>query len=324
MPRSVSARVRRRRVLFGAAILVVVVVVVARLAVAPLVHRDDHLVKVDRQSGEGKPVDPSRFSDGACITFPPTKGNRHLTVFLDAGHGGVDVGGTGATESGQTLYEATETLPMELDAMAHLRAGGFTVTVSRVTDTTVTRLLRGYTDDGVLSVEGAHQDVAARDVCANLAGARALVGIYLDTGSSPANAGSITAYDRDRPFVADNLRLAQLVQTDVLSALNARGWGIPDGGVLPDDALGSLSSSNGALGQEAAAYDHLLLLGPAETGYFDTPSLMPGALIEPLFITDPFEGSLAASVAGQEAVGQGVAQAVESYFAPVGHHPSRR
>ena len=37
---------------------------------------------------------------------------------------------------------------------------------------------------------------------------------------------------------------------------------------------------------------------------------MPGALIEPLFITDPFEGSIADGAHGQEVI----AQAVEQYF----------
>jgi N-acetylmuramoyl-L-alanine amidase len=42
---------------------------------------------------------------------------------------------------------------------------------------------------------------------------------------------------------------------------------------------------------------------------------MPGALIEPLFITDPFEGSIAASRHGQEVIAGAVAKAVEQYFA---------
>ena len=43
---------------------------------------------------------------------------------------------------------------------------------------------------------------------------------------------------------------------------------------------------------------------------------MPGALIEPLFITDPFEGSIADSSSGQQVIAGGLAQAVEQYFAP--------
>jgi len=45
-------------------------------------------------------------------------------------------------------------------------------------------------------------------------------------------------------------------------------------------------------------------------GYFSTPSKMPGALIEPLFITDPHEGSIAASAQGQQVIAKGIAEAV--------------
>ena len=72
-------------------------------------------------------LDPSAFAAGACEAFEPTKGDRHETVFLDAGHGGIDPGGVGTTEAGKTIYEADETLPVELDAMALLRAKGFRV-----------------------------------------------------------------------------------------------------------------------------------------------------------------------------------------------------
>ena len=43
---------------------------------------------------------------------------------------------------------------------------------------------------------------------------------------------------------------------------------------------------------------------------------MPGALIEPLFVTDPYEGTLAASTSGQEVIAGGLAQAIEQYLAP--------
>jgi hypothetical protein len=101
------------------------------------------------------------------------------------------------------------------------------------------------------------------------------------------------------------------VQTDVLAAMNAPGWAIPDDGVSSDVNLGGA-----ALTGAAASYDHLLLLGPAETGYFSTPSQMPGALIEPLFITDPFEGSIAANTTGQHVIAAGLVHAVEQYFGP--------
>jgi hypothetical protein len=126
--------------------------------------------------------------------------------------------------------------------------------------------------------------------------------------------GSVTGYDPDRPFAAANLRLATRVQDDVLAAMNALGWQIPDRGVQPDTELGSVSAAGSAFAGKAEANGHLLLLGPADPGFFSTPSEMPGALIEPLFITDPFEGSIADSAHGQEVIAGGIARAVEQYF----------
>jgi N-acetylmuramoyl-L-alanine amidase len=296
---------RRRRRLW--AVLVVAVAVVLVL-IMPGHRSAARSAPRFPPTADPRPVASGQFSPGACVTMAPLAGNRHLSVFIDAGHGGVDPGGVGTTESGQQVEEADLTLPVELDAANELRRDGFAVTVSRTGATNVARLGPADVGGGALTVQGAHDDVAARAVCANLAGAQLLVGIYFDAGTSSSNAGSVTGYDAVRPFSAANLRFAQLLQSDVLSAMNAQGWAIPDEGVLTDDSLGSSSSS------AATAYGHLMLLGPAETGYFTTPSQMPGALIEPLFITDPFEASIAASSQGQEVIAGGIARAVEQYF----------
>jgi N-acetylmuramoyl-L-alanine amidase len=256
-------------------------------------------------------VDSTYFEPGACVEYQPTSGDRHLTVFLDAGHGGIDPGGVGETETGQPVYEADETLPVELDTMALLRAKGLTVVVSRTRPETVIRPGPGDVSGGLFTVQGVHDDVAARDVCANKARANVLVGIYFDAGGSPENAGAVTGYATARPFAAQNLRLATLVQNDVLGVMNEQGWGIPNLGVVDDSQLGGP-----ALSAAAADYGHLLLLGPADPGWFSMPSQMPGALIEPLFITDPYEGTHAASRLGQQVIAGGLAQAIEQYFAP--------
>ena len=260
-------------------------------------------------SPRGTPLDPSMFTEGSCMAYSPTAGDRHQTVFVDAGHGGIDPGALGVTQSGQTIHEADQTLPVELDVMALLRAQGYRVVVSRTRASTVLRLGPGDEATGVFTLQGEHADVASRDVCANLAKATILLGIYFDAGTSPTNAGSITGYDTDRPFSTDNLKLAYLLQSDVLKQMNTHGWAIPNDGVVTDRTLGGPPQTTAA-----ADYDHLLLLGPADPGWFTTPSEMPGALIEPLFITDPFEGSIAASTTGRQAIAQGMAEAAEQYL----------
>jgi N-acetylmuramoyl-L-alanine amidase len=254
-------------------------------------------------------LDPAVFAPGSCVALAPTHGDRHQTVFLDAGHGGPDPGAVGETESGATIYEKNITLPVELDTAALLRADGYRVVVSRTTGGPVAIIGPGDISEGVYTDAGAHREVAERDVCANLAKASVLIGIYFDAGASSENAGSITAYDPDRPFAAANLRLAKLLQKTVLGDMNAQGWQIPNGGVNS-----SVFEGGPALTEAAAEYDHLLLLGPAKAGFFSTPSEMPGAVIEPLFITDPFEGSIAASANGQHIIAGGIAATVEGFL----------
>jgi N-acetylmuramoyl-L-alanine amidase len=264
----------------------------------------------DGPSPPGQAIDPALFSRGACMAYAPVNGDRHETVFLDAGHGGIDPGGVG-TEDGTTVAESAVNLPIEMDTMEILRAQGYRVVVSRTGNTSVTRLSPADVVDGTLTWQGVSADVMARDVCANMARADILIGIYMDAGS-PGVTGCLTGYDADRPFSAENLRLATLLQDDVLGAMNAQGWGVPDQGVLSDTGLGStLTSSSGG-------YGHLLLLGPAEAGYFSTPSQMPGALIEPLYLTDPAEASIAQSAQDQQVIALAIAKAVGQYFA-AGH-----
>jgi N-acetylmuramoyl-L-alanine amidase len=299
--------VTRSRTIFRRRLLLLLVL--TAVVLVAVVHGGGH-------AADEVALDPSAFAPGACEAFAPTSGDRDRTVFLDAGHGGIDPGGTGTTEAGRSIDESNVNLAVELQVMSLLRADGFKVAVSRTENSTVMKLGHDDTSDGELSLQGAHADVAARDICANRAHADLLVGIYMDSGASAANAGSVTVYDADRSFSQANLRFARLLQKDVLSTVNTHGWKVPDDGVQADSTFGSYvgSSSSGGLAAAAAAYNHLLLLGPADPGFFSTPSKMPGAVIEPLYLSDPFEASIAASQRGRQAIARGIASAVEQYF----------
>ena len=156
-------------------------------------------------SSKGHAVDTALFTTGSCVTFSPTFGNRHKTVFLDAGHGGLDPGGVGVTDAGQRSTRQTKRCPWNWTRRPCCEPDGFQVVDSRTRNSTVARIEAGDTSGGIFTVQGEHDDVAARDECANRAKANVLVGIYFDVGASPDNAGSITGYDTDRPFSTSNL-----------------------------------------------------------------------------------------------------------------------
>lgn len=257
----------------------------------------------------GRPVAAATFSPGSCIEFAPTGPNRRRTVFLDAGHGGLDSGAVGVTTAGHPVHEADETLRVALAALAPLRAAGYRVVLSRTTAAAVARPVAGDIAGGVFTGQGVHRDLIARDECANAAHASVLIGIYFNASSSWSASGGLALYDAARPFWRENLRLAQAVQRGVLAALRVAGHPVPDDGVHTDVGYGS------AVTNADHAYGHLLIIGPAKAGYFASPSLMPGVLFEPLFITNPPEASLIDSPAGERAIAAGMLSAVDAYFA---------
>src|SRR5579859_7041411 len=250
-PHRPSPRVRRRRTLLALTAVAAVVFLAfgPRATKRPTANTPvpPHLVPHDPVSAQ---LAAAEFAPGACVGMPPTNGDRHVTVFLDAGHGGPDPGAAGYTTSGLAVYERALTLPVVLDAAAMLRAAGYRVVVSRTIDTSVARLGPGdLTSSGSLSLHGEHADIEARAMCANLSQADVLLSVHYNAFSDPTAHGLLTTYDDSRPFATKNQRLAQLVDAGILSSLHGAGWQVPDRGSVVDTTVGAP-----ALSEEAHAY----------------------------------------------------------------------
>jgi len=257
------------------------------------------------------PVGPrAEMSDGACMEYGPAAGNRGPLVFIDPGHGGPDPGVIGATSAGKTVEEKTETLAVALLLERRLAHDGFRVVLSRVRDTSVVRVTPAYLSGSLYSVAGEHADIEARIDCANAVRASLLLSIHFNGYSDPSVGGTATIYDDARPFTSQNLRLADIVQSSVMSAWARAGITIPDRGVTADSSLGSPTIT-----AQAAAYGHILLLGPAAPGWLSHPTTMPGALSEPLFLADGPEATLADSALGRNLLAGAYAGAISRYEA---------
>ena len=230
-------------------------------------------------------------------------------MFLDAGHGGVDPGGAGRTSQGRRVQEKTATLAVVKAATGQLRAAGYRVVVSRWTDTTVEIPQRGDIATGVFTAEGARHDTLARVACANASRANVLVAVHMNAFSSPREGGALTIYDPDRTFSAANKRLATLLQSSIIASLHKAGWPVPDRSILRDT-----QNHGTALTPQGARYGHEALLGPYARGWVSHPSLMPGAIIEPLFLTRPTEADIATTAAGQTVLASAILNAVQLFL----------
>jgi N-acetylmuramoyl-L-alanine amidase len=255
-------------------------------------------------AADGSQLALAGLDPGACRSFRPTAPANGHTVFLDPGHGGPDPGGSGQLADGTLVVEKEATLAVAGDLSGLLRAAGYRVVLSRTTDTAVTQLTAADLDNGALRGSALHRDLVARIACANAAGADVLLAIHFNAFDDPSATGAETFYDPARPFADRSLRLAGSLQAALTAQLQ-----VDDRGVASDEDLAAPTITDAG-----AAYGHLVELGPPEAGWVDTPSAMPGALVEPLFLTAPQEAPLAANPAGRARIASALADGLRAYF----------
>lgn len=225
------------------------------------------------------------------MSLAPTRAGSSQTVFVDAGHGGIDPGVVGGT-SARRVLEKDAGLAVATRLSTLLRADGYRVVMARTQDSTVAKLSPTDSVMGSLTGTAEHRDLVMRTACANAAGAVALISIHFDAYSDPAVGGTGTFYNSNRTFATANRRLAVDLQAAMVAAL-----GTPNRGVWTDDQIAAPT-----LTTSGSAYGHLIELGPMSVGWVDEPSTMPGALVEPLFLTNYAEAELASSDAGQQLI----------------------
>lgn len=226
-------------------------------------------------------------------------------VFIDPGHGGVDSGAIGTTNDGQDVDEKTVTLDLALRTATKLRSAGYQVVLSRTSDELPGLLATDLTPDGeALTPQGVLNDLQRRIDRANASGAKLFLSIHLNANDDPSVTGTETFYDSTRSFATENSLFAQSVQQHLIAALRANGYTTPDLGVIDDTTI-----EGNSLGVLPDIYNHLVLLGPGVSGQL-RPTLMPGALSESLFLSNPDEATAATEPEMQDLIAGAYAAAI--------------
>ncbi|MFC5136757.1 N-acetylmuramoyl-L-alanine amidase [Actinomycetospora rhizophila] len=247
-------------------------------------------------------LDARSFAPGGCVALPPSGSTSRGTVLVDAGHGGPDPGSLGTTLDGRTVAEKDLTLPVALTVASRLRAVGITPVLSRSTDELGSTIESDEVQNGSLTTAASQEDLVARVRCANIARADALVSVHFNSFDDPAVRGSETLYDVDRQLAPRSRALAQSLQSNIRTGLATLGAQSPDRGVIDDSS-----------GGEARGGD-LVLLGPGRPGSGDEASSMPGALVEPLFLTNPGDLTTVATPRGVDVLAGAISSGVEDYL----------
>ncbi len=234
---------------------------------------------------------------------------RRPLVAVDAGHGGSEVGGHRTNALGAIdLPESEINLQVALALRDALQARGCDVYLTRSSGDSPGGPLQDWNGDGEVTV---HDDLQLRTDRANAQGADLLISLHenaLDgvdpfTSCSSGGGGTTTYYCADRPFADRNLRLATLVHQEVLAAIRSFGHEPADQGVI-DDHLLETPTGRG---------EHLYILGPRDN-VITRPSLMPGVLSEPLFLTCEPEAALLGRADFRAALAEAYSNAIAAYF----------
>jgi N-acetylmuramoyl-L-alanine amidase len=199
-------------------------------------------------------------------------------VGIDPGHSRADVGtsGFGVGEYQHTLDVAFRLKPLLEDA-------GLTVNLSRTDHTPLTAM--SHPDP----IERTRIEQTAR--IAAVGNVRIYVSLHFDGVGSPSIRGTEMFYNRDNAG-PESRRLAEAIQRHLLAEINAIGYAPPDRGANDDLKIGK-------------PYGHLFMLRGG----------MPSVCGEPLFLTNPTEGTMMLQEETRQAVAQGYAGGIVEYFA---------
>jgi N-acetylmuramoyl-L-alanine amidase len=242
---------------------------------------------------------------------------RAPIVCLDPGHGGADRGFTRFDANGVLAMEEE---PLDLahawELRARLEQRSYQVVMTRETDAAVNLDGRDVNGDGRTAAHdrpGSERnktldELQARITICNAANADLLVSMHVNGYSDSTPHGYETWFTRERPFGDRNAVFATLAYAHLKEQLGKIGYALP-----PDEERGVLPDTTADVQKEHSLFRHFIMTGPEVPGVI-TPSAMPGAIVEALFISNDRDAAVLASPEGQHAIVTAYENAIVEYF----------
>ncbi len=261
------------------------------------------------------PVDLSR------LILPAGNG---LLVVIDPGHGGDEVG---AAANG--IVEKDSNLEMARRVERLLMEAGYRVLLTRVDSG---RAIGGVDGPGLpQGFSAQRRDLQARIDLANASGAALFVSIHSNGLNDSSANGIETYYNSQRPFSAENRRLAQAIQSSVMAEVGRAGYRVRDRGALDDSCLRAFQGQCFPLfvlgPPRVTTRDEALRRGgdpvtlgfaPGQEAIASRATQMPGVLVELLFTSNPDDARLLSDDTAREVLARGVVLGISAYLSSRG------
>ena len=240
-----------------------------------------------------------------------------IVVVLDAGHGGNEPGA-----SANEIIERDSNLDMAYRVQRLLTAAGGKVEFTRSTY----QRTDGFVADGLDGLTATFMDLQARVARANALDADVFVSLHSNSYTSSGARGVDVVYNRDRPFAADNQRLAGLLRDYVVAELRSLGHEVPSNVWVDSDLVDGYGRRTPmfVLGPEREISEseladrglraHTLGMPSGTTTYRTDETNAPGALLELLYLSNPQDAALLRDEVTRDAMSRGIANAILEFL----------
>lgn len=272
------------------------------------------------------PTDPAA---GTVATPVVPVEDSSLTVCLDVGHGGIDLGNTPVSDGDVLAMEKELLLPVALEIESRLRTQGYNVTMTRRDDRAVIEDFRDVNGDGEIGEDLDGDGVLGRgdlpdnldelqarvQIC-NEAGADLLVSMHFNGSDNPDLRGYESWWAAGRPDSDQSAAFAEMATDALGERFAAAGFETEFRGAHDDQKFDDAEP-------EPGDFQHYVMLSPDVPERNFAGSTMPGAIVEALFLSNADDRAFVLSDPGQEAIVAAYVDAITAYFAahpePVGN-----